>query len=371
MPKKAKVDEFAETMQTDVDNMQNAEGTAKAMNEPAAPPVSEHEEEKRGKAAAEQILAPESEAKAQAESEAASTELTDEDFPENDPAPKVTGRQAFYGLNFRELDKDLSPDEQREWNAIYASYRAGSILSGRVAGVDSIKVGEQSVSCLVVFDYRIKVLIPQTEIWSDEASSRPVHILRRFLGAEVDYIVREVDREGECVVASRRLALHHRRRIFRKRNHQIGDLVDCRVLAVAPTKLLVECGGYEATLSQKNISYGTILDLREDYHPGQVVTAVYKGIENDRIDLSIKDVNPHPFDNVETRHPLHCRRVSRIMGKYAGGVFCELEKGFTCMCLYSPEQRDENFDLGDNVIIVVTKYDTERKLVYGRIVTAW
>lgn len=283
----------------------------------------------------------------------------------------VSERQAFYGLDLKNLDKDLSPDEREEWNAIYASFRAESILTGTVTGVDSIKVGSEKIACLVVLAYRVKVLIPYPEVWAEEDSQQTPNTLRRFFGAEVDYVIKKIDREGNCAVASRALAVNHRRRAFRKRNHKPGDLVDCRVLAVSTTVMLLECSGYETTLTQRDISYGTVLDLREDFRPGQTVQAVFKGLEGNRIQLSVKEVNPHPFDNVETRHPLNSRRLSRIMGKYAGGVFCSLEKGFTCMCLYSPGQKDIDFDLGDNVIIAVTRYDCRKKQVYGRILSNW
>ena len=46
----------------------------------------------------------------------------------------------FNELNLTELDKDLSEEQRKEWNAIYASYRAGSLLTGKVAGTDSISV---------------------------------------------------------------------------------------------------------------------------------------------------------------------------------------------------------------------------------------
>ncbi|GHV35332.1 hypothetical protein FACS18949_13090 [Clostridia bacterium] len=296
-------------------------------------------------------------------------EITEESIvPIESETPKP---QPFYALDFHELDKNLSPDEHREWNAIYASYRAGSILTGTVAGVDSINLGGKSVECLVLFNYRVKVLIPRNEVWADDGTAQSDYILRRFLGAEVDYIVREVDRVGGVAVASRKLALNHRRKSFAKHLPEVGELMDCRVLAVASTRLLLECGGFEITLSQRQISYGTILDLREDYKPGQSIKAVFKGLQDGKISLSVKEVNPHPFDNAESRHPLGCRRVSRIVGKYAGGVFCELERGFTCLCLYSPEQRDSDFDLGDSVIIVVTRFDRDNKLVYGRIVSRW
>jgi hypothetical protein len=121
----------------------------------------------------------------------------------DDPAPAkaekpVSERQAFYSLDFRKLDKDLSPAEQQEWNAIYASFRAGSILTGYVTGVDSIKIGmDERVMCLVVFDYRVKVLIPYPEMWADAESEQTQGVMRRFLGAEVDYIVTKIDREGK------------------------------------------------------------------------------------------------------------------------------------------------------------------------------
>ena len=42
----------------------------------------------------------------------------------------------FNELNLSELDKDLTPEERAEWQAIYASYRSGSVIRGEAAGVD-------------------------------------------------------------------------------------------------------------------------------------------------------------------------------------------------------------------------------------------
>ena len=38
-------------------------------------------------------------------------------------------------LNLTELDKDLSEEERKEWNSIYATYRARSLLTGIVSGM--------------------------------------------------------------------------------------------------------------------------------------------------------------------------------------------------------------------------------------------
>lgn len=52
------------------------------------------------------------------------------------PKPEMSDREKFFHLDFHKLDRNLSEEERREWNAIYASYRGGSPLSGTVIGVD-------------------------------------------------------------------------------------------------------------------------------------------------------------------------------------------------------------------------------------------
>ena len=130
----------------------------------------------------------------------------------------------FFDIDFTN-DKNLSPEQSREWNDIYASYRAQSILTNAVTGVDTLKLQSRnpdsgllenrSVDCLVILDYRVKVLIPESEVW--ETTRYSDRILHNMPGARVDYIIREIDREGECALASRRLALDRRQRTFRNK----------------------------------------------------------------------------------------------------------------------------------------------------------
>lgn len=288
----------------------------------------------------------------------------------------------FKDLNVKELDRNLSEEEKREWNAIYASYRAGSLLTGKVAGIDmtSVTVHNQSrgepertrVLCLAIIDYRVKVLIPEQEVWFDEKTKRPSHVLRSMTGSMIDYVIIGIDRENNCCVASRRLALQIRRRTFLKGLPEAGEKTVIDVLAVGASHMLAVCGGFDVTLSCRDLSYGMIRDLREQYHPGEKYTAVVKGFHEDKTPiLSVKEAKPHPFDGAERRHPLNSRRASVISGKYKGGVFCKLEEELDCLCTYSQYQADTDFKIGDRVIVAITKFDYVRKLVYGRIVAKW
>ena len=289
----------------------------------------------------------------------------------------------FNELNLTELDRDLSEEQRKEWNAVYASYRAGSLLTGRIIGSDSISVDikndetgrfeKRNILCLVVISYRVKILIPESEVWFDPSERRPPHVLRSMAGAVTDYVITGIDRENECCTASRRKALQIRRRAFLKLPPESGKRVECTVTAVGQHRLLCTCGGFDITLAAKDVSYAMIYDLRERFHAGDTIEAVVKSYdpEKDALKISLKEARPHPFDGIEARHPLNCRRASVITGKYSGGVFCRLEEDLDCLCSYSPEQYDEDFRIGDRVIIAVTKYSYTKKLVYGKILAKW
>lgn len=82
------------------------------------------------------------------------------------------------------------------------------------------------------------------------------------------------------------------------------------MLAVGRQHMLITCGGFDMTLSPRDISYAMIPELRERYHPGEACTAVVTGYipGTEKLAVSIKEAEPHPFDGIDTRHPVGCRR---------------------------------------------------------------
>lgn len=348
--------------------------TEPAMTMEEALPEMETEEGREALPAEESVMEPPTEGL---------PEMEDADI-EEEPAEEIEApkRRLIFGIGLRELrelDANLSPAQRDEWNNIYSSYRSHSILTGTVAGVDETRIadpnaegGERVVRSLVVIGYRVKILIPETEVWY-KADERPGHVMRGLFGAQIGYVITDVDRLGECAVASRRLALGRKRRRYRAMLPEAGTLVTCAVLAVGPRLCLVECEGFDIALTQRDLSYSVIADMREKYRPGQVLTALLKeplSAQGAPV-ISVKEVNPHPFDGAEKRHPVGSRRQAVISGKYGGGVFCNLPDGTTCLCLYSGMHYDTEFNVGDSVLLFITRYDYDRKLVFGKIVSKW
>ena len=291
---------------------------------------------------------------------------------------------SFYELDFNALDRGLSPEQRQEWNSIYASYRGRSVLTGAIAGVDrhSVRVrdrrtGEmvrQDMYCATVIPFRVRILIPSTEMWM-QGEERPDYVLRNMSGAVIDFVVTHVDREADFAIASRRLALRTRRYYFSTQPtmNRSGARVKCHVLAVGPRRCLVECGGYDIDLTQREMRYTAIPDLREQYHRGDALDCIVKEYdrESGKLVISVKETNPNPFDGAELRHPVGSRRQAEIAGKYAGGVFCNLPDGVVVMCSYSFHYDDAAFAIGDKVIVLIQRYDFNKKQIYGKIIAKW
>ena len=304
--------------------------------------------------------------------------------PSPAPAPEKSDRQAFFDLNFNELDRGLTAEERQEWNSIYASYRGRSALTGTIIGVDPLHIsvrnketGEmerKTMYCAIVVPYRVRVVIPDTEMWEQE-QARPDFVLQNMVGATIDFIIIKVDRENGVAVASRRLAARSQRYFFAHRDalNRIGAQVKCRVLSVGPRRCLVECYGHDINLTQRELRYTAIPDLRDEYHPGEELDCIVTGFdpETDDLQISVKATQSNPFDGAEQRHPVGSRRYATIAGKYGGGVFCNLPDGTVCMCNYSYQHEDSDFMVGDIVIVLIQRFEEEKRQIYGKIMSKW
>ena len=120
---------------------------------------------------------------------------------EEPPEPSEPEKKSFYDLDFRALDQDLSPEQRREWNTIYASFRSRSVMRGTIIGVDphsmtvrSAQTGQvetKRMYCAVIVPFRARILIPETEMWA-ESEERPAFVLRNMPGAQIDFVITHV-----------------------------------------------------------------------------------------------------------------------------------------------------------------------------------
>ena len=228
--------------------------------------------------------------------------------------------------------------------------------------------------CAVVVPYRIPILIRESEMW-ELGEERPDFVLRNMVGASIDVIVTKVERTANRAQASRCQASRSQRRFFAAREdlHAVGSRITCRMLAVGPRRCLVDCYGYDLDMTQKEIRYAAIPDLRTEFHPGSEIDCIVKEYHprTGELIVSAKETEVNPFFGAEERHPVGSRRFAMISGKYGGGVFCNLPDGVTCMCNYSYQHEDADFMVGEHVMLMVQRYDQEKLQMYGKIMSKW
>ena len=123
-------------------------------------------------------------------------------------------------------------------------------------------------------------------------------------------------------------------------------------------------------MTQRELSYTAVADLREKYRTGEELNCVVKAYDRGKnhLVISVKESVPNPFDGADFRHPEGSQRCAVISGKYGGGVFCNLPDGVTVMCNYAFHYDDSTFKSGDRVLLVIQRYDMEKKQIYGKIV---
>lgn len=197
----------------------------------------------------------------------------------------------------------------------------------------------------------------------------------RLLANGTPYSYRPPLADGNRAQASRRQASRSQRRFFAAREdlHAVGSRITCRMLAVGPRRCLVDCYGYDLDMTQKEIRYAAIPDLRTEFHPGSEIDCIVKEYHprTGELIVSAKETEVNPFFGAEERHPVGSRRFAMISGKYGGGVFCNLPDGVTCMCNYSYQHEDADFMVGEHVMLMVQRYDHEKLQMYGKIMSKW
>jgi hypothetical protein len=195
--------------------------------------------------------------------------------PVESPAPPPkSDRQSFYDLDFHGLDRDLTAEERQEWNSIYASYRGRSALTGTIIGVDphsisvrnkdSGQMERQTMYCAIVVPYRVRVVIPASEMW-EAGQERPDFVLQNMVGAAIDFIIIKVDRESGFAIGSRRLAARSQRYFFAHRESlcREGARLKCRVLSVGPRRCLRSVHQSDWLAGIRRISFVPVIVLSD------------------------------------------------------------------------------------------------------------
>lgn len=244
------------------------------------------------------------------------------------------------------------------------------ILTSKITGIEDeyYKLKNEYIPCAVVWYNNIKVLIPSTHLGINKINKS---MIRGMLGAEIDFIVIEIDTNSNIAIASRKEAMQLRSELELSKL-KINDAVKVRILAVGIKHILVELYGKEVLIKADNLKHTFILNCKDYYSPGEYLKVKIKNIDinNNIFELSAKEFEINPFKDI--------RKFITEKGEYTGKVvaFPKLNSGIVVQldntnvtCLARVPARFNNYPhYLDNVLVKITEIKENKKMIYAYLV---
>lgn len=180
-----------------------------------------------------------------------------------------------------------SHDEIKAWETIEQAHEQNQVLTGKV--VEVVKGG-------VLIDLGIRAFMPASLL-----DTKFVEDLNQFLDQELSFHVKELDKEKNKVILSRKDLLMEEQKqaqIEVLSNLKEGQKVKGIVRRMADFGAFVDLGGIDGLIHVSNLSWQRVSDPKEVLEIGQEVEVVVLKIdeEKQKVSLSLKAAQENPFE---------------------------------------------------------------------------
>jgi small subunit ribosomal protein S1 len=154
--------------------------------------------------------------------------------------------------------------------------------------------------------------------------------LRHFIGTRLSLKIIELDRDSDRFVLSERATqvdMAHRDDVLN--DLKPGDVCEGRVTNLCPFGAFVDLGGFEGLVHISELSWGRVGHPSDVLEPGQTVTVYVLNVEpeRERVGLSIKRLQPNPWQSVDDRY--HAGQIVQgtVTHVVDFGAFVQIEEG--------------------------------------------
>ena len=250
----------------------------------------------------------------------------------------------------------------RAWQQIVDFYKTGEIVTGTITS--------KTKGGLIVDVYGLETFLPGSQI-----DVKPVTDYDQYVGKTMDFKVVKINETIRNAVVSHKALIESD--IEQQRSVIIGQLEKGQVLEgvvknVTDFGAFIDLGGVDGLLYITDISWGRVTHPSEVLHNGQKLNVVVLDFDDEkkRISLGLKQLTPHPWDNLSDE----IKEGSHVKGKVVNiedyGAFLEILPGVEGLVHVSeitwssqPINAKEFFKLGEeHEAVIVTLDKEERKM---------
>jgi len=282
-----------------------------------------------------------------------------------DPSEAKPGTELDVFLEAVESDSGLvvlskrKADRIRAWEHIITTKTEGDIVKGVVSR--KIKGG-------LLVDIGVPVFLPASQV----DIRRPGDV-GEYVGREIEAKILKIDKDTRNIVVSRRKLIEERRAAAKEKllaEIEIGQLRAGVVKNIADFGAFIDLGGIDGLLHITDMSWGRIGHPSEILKIDQKVEVMILSVdhEKEKIALGLKQKTPSPWENVETKYPVHSRVRGRAVNIVPYGVFVKLEEGVEGLVHISEmswtkriNHPSELLSVGDELDVVVLDIDKQKQ----------
>ena len=291
------------------------------------------------------------------------------EFPQN-ALPQIGDKIEVY-LEYLEdrngnlvLSKEKA-DFMRRWRDIREFYEKEKIFTCKI--LRRIKGG------MIVDIDGLQGFLPGSQI-----DVRPIKDFDQYLDLDLEVRVVKLNEARKNIVVSHKVIIEDSLKEKREEllaDMEIGQIMEGRVKNITDFGVFIDLGGIDGLLHITDLSWGRV------NHPSEVVkldeTLSIKIIDYDkekqRVSLGLKQLMPHPWENVEKNYPIGSNIKGRIVSLTNYGAFVELEAGVEGLIHVSEmswtrhiKNASEVYSIGEEIKAGVLAIDTdERKISLG------
>ena len=167
--------------------------------------------------------------------------------------------------------------------------------------------------------------------------------LTKYEGQEIEFIISEFNPRRRRIIGDRRVILAERKAEAAKElfaRIQPGDVVDGTVKNVTDFGAFVDLGGADGLLHISEMSWGRVENPRKIFHNGDPLTVLIKDIKGEKIALSLKFPEQHPWIEASERFSQGSIVTGRVARMTDFGAFVELLPGVDALLHVSQISRD-------------------------------
>lgn len=250
----------------------------------------------------------------------------------------------------------------RSWMQIVEFYKTGEIVTGNITS--------KTKGGLIVDVHGLETFLPGSQI-----DVKPVTDYDQYVGKTMDFKVVKINEQIRNAVVSHKALIESDMEAQRSviiGQLEKGQILEGTVKNVTDFGAFIDLGGVDGLLYITDISWGRITHPTEVLSNGQKLNVVVLDFDDEkkRISLGLKQLTPHPWDNLSDEIVEGSSVTGKVVNIEDYGAFLEIMPGVEGLVHVSeitwssqPINAKEFFKMGDEYqAAVVTLDKNERKM---------